>query len=180
MAEPSRTGGVPIPQQGDARYPWFCPKPTLSILFYTDYEGVNLNPDVDHIFNEFGVRILRDLLVNDDSDVADFDIVLLNRHLALANRLTPSLLSNFDEVWFFGYLQANTTSEPDNELTDPEVAALADWMATGGVVMAGDHSNERPDGADPSLNDLLSLGRAIGHRVPRAGALLGGWPAANW
>jgi hypothetical protein len=64
-----------------------------------------------------------------------------------------------------------TTTQVDNELTDPEVAALEGWMATGGVLMTGDHANQRPGGADPNLDELLNLGRAIGHRVPRAGAL---------
>jgi hypothetical protein len=173
MAEPMSTGGIPVPTQGEPRFRWFCPKPTVNILFYTDYEGVNLDSDVDSIANEFGVRILRDLLVGDDSDVATFQIALLNRHepTQASQKLTSTLLEGFDQVWFFGIRLANRTSEPDNELTNAEVAALAAWMADGGVLMAGDHSNPRPSDADPHLNPLLNLGRAIGHRVPRAGAL---------
>lgn len=173
MVERSSTGGVLIPQPGEPRFRWFCPKPTVSVLFYTDDEGVNLDADVDNILNEFGVRILQDLIVGDESDVADFQITLLNRHVPAhaSNKLTSTVLANYDEVWFFGTLQANTPSQPANELTDSEVAALADWMRTGGVLMAGDHSDPKPNDADSHLNDLLSLGRAIGHRVPRAGAL---------
>jgi hypothetical protein len=173
MAERGASGGVPIPERGHPRYPWFCPKPTLNILFYTDDDRVSFDANVHSPAHDFGVRILRDLLLADDSDQATLQVTLLNRHQPshAATKLTPTLLANYDEVWFFGTIQANTTSQPENELVDAEVAALSDWMATGGVLMAGDHSNPRPQGADPSLNDLLSLGRAIGHRVPRAGEL---------
>jgi hypothetical protein len=173
MVESSSTRGVPIPQLGDRRFPWFCPKPTVRILFYTDDLAVNLDPDVASGANEFGVRILHDLLLGDDSDVANFEITLLNRHepTHASNKLTPGVLGNYDQVWFFGLELANRTSRPQNELTDDEVAALGAWMATGGVLITGDHSNDRPDDVDSGLNDLLNLGRAIGHRVPRAGAL---------
>ena len=63
---------------------------------------------------------------------------------------------------------------PENELTDPEVQALEVWMSgssQGGVLITGDHSNGRPLGADPGLNSLVNLGRALGHRVPRGGRL---------
>lgn len=171
MAERVRAGGVPIPLRGEPRFRWFCPKPTVQILFYTDDSSVNLDPDVGG--NEFGVRILRDLLVGDDSDIADFQITLLNRHDGghASNKLTSGVLAAYDQVWFFGVGQANRPSQPQNELTDGEVAALAEWMGTGGVLITGDHSNPRPNDVDPSLDDLLNLGRAIGHRVPRAGLL---------
>jgi hypothetical protein len=175
MDEHADAGGVPVPQERDPRFRWYCPKPTVRILFYTDDTGVNLSADVEA--NEFGVRILRDLLVQDESDVADFDVTLLNRHFDAqgntqgANKLTPTQLEGFDQVWFFGTRLADTPGQPDNELTDSEVAALEQWMVTGGVLMTGDHANERPDDADPHLDNLLGLGRAIGHRVPRAGSL---------
>jgi hypothetical protein len=173
MAEPARTAGTPIPQPGDPRFRWFCPKPTVRILFYTDDVSVNLDPDVEALENEFGVAVLCDLLVGDDSDVADFQISLVNRHAAghASHKLTAARLAEFDQVWFFGIRLANTSTQPDNELTDPEVAALDDWMATGGVLVTGDHANPRPSGADPNLDPLLGLGRAIAHRVPRAGEL---------
>jgi hypothetical protein len=171
IEESATVGGIPIPREGDPRSRWFWPKPTVRILFYTDTGLVNLDDDWDA--NEFGVRILHDLIVEHESDLADFEISLVNRHRfsQADHKLTPKRLADFDEVWFFGYRQADTSSEPENELTDPEVAALEDWMATGGVLITGDHANPRPPGADPHLDDLLALGRAIGHRVPRAGAL---------
>jgi hypothetical protein len=168
------TGGTPIPQEGEPRFRWFCPKPTVKILFYTDDSfSVNLNAEVDDSSNEFGVRILHDLLVNDASDLADFEITLLDRHATghASDKLTTQVLASFDQVWFFGIGLANTSSQPENELTGPEVSALEAWMASGGVLMTGDHANPRPTNADPNLDRLLGLGRAIGHRVPRAGAL---------
>jgi hypothetical protein len=171
MAERLHSGGIPIPRPEELRFRWFCPKPTVEILFYTDDFSVSLDPGIDA--NDFGVRILRDLLIGDDSDIADFQVTLLNRHDGghANNRLTASVLAPYDQVWFFGIAQANTTSQPQNELTDAEVAALADWMSAGGVLITGDHSNPRPSTADPALDDLLNLGRAIGYRVPRAGLL---------
>ena len=147
------------------------PEPTVRILFYTDDDYISLDEDIDAY--DFGVRILHDLLVHDDSDRATFEIDLVNRHEGghAANKLTPDRLATYDQVWFFGHRQANTSSETQNELVDSEVTALADWMTAGGVLMTGDHSNPRPNGADPSLASLLGLGRAIGHKVPRAGSL---------
>jgi hypothetical protein len=168
MDEQASVGGTPIPREGDPRFRWFCPKPTVRILFYTD-SGLITNASAD----EFGVHILRELLQEHDSDLAEFQIQLINRHSSshADHKLTPKRLADFDEVWFFGYLQANTSNEPENELTDAEVAALEDWMGAGGVLMTGDHANPRPPGADPHLDELLGLGRAIAHRVPRAGAM---------
>jgi hypothetical protein len=143
----------------------------VRILFYTDHDSVNLDDDVNNFVNEFGLRILKDLLVNHVSNIAKFEITLLNRHHGgqASQKLTAALLAGFDQVWFFGIQLANTITQIDNELTDPEVAALKDWMTTGGVLMTGDHANPRP-GA-PLPGNLFGLGRAIGHRVPRAGEL---------
>ena len=183
MAERTRTSGFRIPQEGELGFRLFCPKPTIKILFYTDYWMIHLDPDDGTYVTEFGARILADLLAADDSDSAELQVTLYNRHGLTGTsyepmgpyypntKLTPEVLAEFDEVWFFGYRQANTPAEPDNELTDPEVAALTEWMATGGVLMSGDHSNPRPNDADASLDDLLNMGRAIGKRVPRAGEL---------
>ena len=75
-------------------------------------------------------------------------------------------------MWFFGIRQCNVTGQPENELTNAEVADLQSWMDSGGgVLMTGDHANPRPFGADPGLDALVILGRALGHRVPRAGEL---------
>ena len=169
MAERTRTSGFRIPQEGELGFRLFCPKPTIKILFYTDYWMIHLDPDDGTYVTEFGARILADLLAADDSDSAELQVTLYNRHGLTGTsyepmgpyypntKLTPEVLAEFDEVWFFGYRQANTPAEPDNELTDPEVAALTEWMATGGVLMSGDHSNPRPNDADASLDDLFNL-----------------------
>ena len=187
MDNQEQMGGTPIPQEGDPRLVWYCPKPTIRILFYVDDPAMNLSPWYerrDHrggrlsvTENEFGLYIMRDLLMNEGSELADFEISLLDRHQGgqAANRLVPDLLAGYDEVWFFGRRQMNTPTEPDNELTDPEIAALLEWMNSGGMLMTGDHANPQPRVGgvyvDPTLDHLLGLGRAIGHRVPRAGAL---------
>lgn len=103
----------------------------------------------------------------------------------------------FDQIWFFGIHQVNITAfspsffrgGPENELDADEVRGLASWMTAdeangfpgGGILMTGDHSNERPDDALVGKNPLcpdqssvasrLGLGRAVGRCVPRAGQL---------
>ena len=108
----------------------------------------------------------------------------MNRHASghASDKLTDALLAGYDQVWFFGVEQCNLPWAPENELTDDEVKALRSWMdAGGGVLMTGDHSNPRPFMADPNLDSNVNLGRALGHRVPRAGQLRRweGLPTAN-
>jgi len=145
-----------------------CPRPTVRILFYTDDLSVEFDDASD-----FGVSRLRNLILDHNPFYATFDIDLVNRHEGshAANKLTSALLSTYDQVWFFGVKQANTSTSPQNELTSAEVGALSSWMATGGVLITGDHANQRPPGAASTLNSLVNLGRAIGHKVPRAGEL---------
>ncbi|WP_143139126.1 hypothetical protein [Lentzea waywayandensis] len=165
-------GNVLVPSRGHPWFPWYCPKPTVRILCYTDHPQVNfeLAPD-------FGLRQLRDLIVSHNTFHANFDIDVLDRHAGghAKNLLTTDLLRNYDQVWLFGFEQCDRSSAPHNELTDAEVAALDDWMgpaAQGGVLITGDHANPRPgDATDAGLDPLLNLGRALGHRVPRAGRL---------
>lgn len=158
-----------FPDREHLWWPWFCPKPTVTILFYTDDPTVVLNTT-----SVFGVGRLRDLLVNHNTFHATFQVDALDRHAGghATNKLTPDLLARYDQVWFFGVRQANIAGQTENELTPPEVDALQTWMdAGGGVLMTGDHANPRPAGADPGLDERVNLGRAIGHRVPRAGEL---------
>jgi hypothetical protein len=118
-----------------------------------------------------------------------------------ANRIDDVLASEFaatgqpfDEIWFFGVHQANISKSTlglfeggqHNELDANEVSAILNWMQEnklkefpgGGVLMTGDHSNQRPDNVvEPSCPEpnvdktLLGLGRALGRCVPRAGLL---------
>ncbi|QXV59354.1 hypothetical protein [Amycolatopsis sp. TNS106] len=142
-------------------------KPKIRILFYTDLVGFTGN-------NGFSLGIVRDLILANQPFFAEFEIDLLNRHEGghAAGKLTSEVLAGYEQVWFFGFLPCNMPGQPENELVDAEVAALRAWMdAGGGVLITGDHSNPRPPGADPSLPEYLNLGRALGHRVPRAGEL---------
>lgn len=108
-----------------------------------------------------------------------------------AQKLNPELLERFDQVWFFGIHQVNKRDSslgvpgggtPHSELDDTEVGHLREWMRSGGVLMAGDHANPDPrqplrPRSDPFCpagvkhETFLGLGRALGHRVPRAGEL---------
>lgn len=168
MDEDLHIGDVFIPKKDHPFFPLFCPKPTVRILFYTDDFSVILNNTSD-----FGVGILRDLIMSKNTFYVTFDIDLVNRHDGghAARKITPALLGSYDQVWFFGVLQCNLPGQQENELTNPEVASLEAWMASGGVLITGDHANRRPGGADPGLDPFVNLGRAIGHGVPRAGDL---------
>ncbi|MFL6098571.1 MAG: hypothetical protein ACJ71T_01295 [Actinomycetales bacterium] len=158
-----------LPGEGHAWWRWFCPRPTVKILFYTDSNLVDFNAGLD-----FGVDHLRDILRTQSSFYAQFDIDLVNRHSGghANHKLTAALLNGYDQLWIFGVLQCNQQGLPENELTAAEVADLRAWMdAGGGVLITGDHSNPRPPDADSALDPYLNLGRAIGRGVPRAGEL---------
>jgi hypothetical protein len=125
-----------IPDKLHPWWPWFCPRPTVRILFYTDNSGVTLDDSQD-----FGVNRLRDLILGHNTFYAAFVVDVVNRHAGghAAHKLTSAVLAQYHQVWFFGVLQANLPSQPENELTDPEVTALRAWMdAGGGVLMTGD------------------------------------------
>ena len=142
-------------------------KPKVRILLYTDLVRLTGN-------NGFALGIMRQLILENQPFFVDFEIDLVDRHDGghAKNKITPLLLANYEQVWFFGFMQANLPGQPENELTDPEVAALRPWMdAGGGVLITGDHSNPRPPEVDPALGDFLNLGRALGFRVPRASEL---------
>jgi hypothetical protein len=138
----------------------------VRILFYTDDFSVELG-----YATSFGVGRLRDLVVGHNTFHADFQVSLVQRHAGghAANKLTPALLADYDQVWVFGVRQTNQAGEPENELTAAEVAALRQWMdAGGGLLVTGDHSNPNP--VDPN-GPYLNLGRALGRAIPRAGEL---------
>lgn len=173
-------------------------KEEIRILLYTDdplgiREGDGLT----------GLSRMRAHLTAHSPAFATFKIDYKSRNVPnnpAGNKLTPELLANYDEVWFFGVHQVNRGDSlnavgvlrggPQSELEPAEVDALKLWMKVreengilvggGGVVVTGDHSNKRPDDArptdafgedPPSQDGFLGLGRAIGRRVPRAGRL---------
>lgn len=168
-------------------------KPIIRILLYTDHPRVitpgqdltNLGTMIDHLHAHaptFG-RLCIKWLSRNSSD-AD-------------NKLNREMLKQYDQIWFFGIHQLsgeNFISEslrggPESELNANEVHALQDWMKVeehgglkgGGVLMTGDHAENRPthlkltqnnlcpDGSDKEM--FLGLGRALGRCVPRAGLL---------
>jgi len=122
----------------------------------------------------------------------------LNQHAdrRIDTELNQNPNSPYHEVWFFGLHQIKKDQYrfqfpggggPRSEFDKDEVAALEEWMrvdpANGskgiGVLVAGDHANPPPDqqpisGATkfcpPSLDHktFLSLGRALGIKIPRA------------
>jgi hypothetical protein len=169
--------------------------PTIRILFYADSYAttvaeVPMIPVLRHQprdeSTEFGLRILKDTL--ESAIFPRCSVTVLNRYYdydsegftvgprAAPNKLTSQLLSQFDEVWFFGQHLDNSDNEDDgfaeSVLTDQEVFALLEWMdAGGGVLVTGDHSNPPTPHIEGDGAPLLNLGRAMGHRIPRAGEL---------
>jgi hypothetical protein len=105
--------------------------PDIRILFYADFSGMNLLPvsPGGHLRGqeeEFGLRILKDILEANVSPAISVDLV--NRFWTLdsnggvmmdapANtaspaKLTPARLRNYDEIWFFGHHLGNFNDEP--------------------------------------------------------------------
>jgi hypothetical protein len=157
----------------------------IRILFYTDrYHSEN--PAQDFTLEPAGdlsLSMLRDLIVANKPTTADIEVGLVNRNMGshAEKKLTSDLLKEYDELWVFGHYQADYHPSaavfdsryggPYNELDDSEVAALEAWMKTGGVLITGDHSEEKQNGHDTTLPSFLGLGRALGHRIPRAGRM---------
>jgi hypothetical protein len=164
--------------------------PTIRILLYTD------DPETQIDDREFGLGTMVAHLEAHKPAFADLKICLLCRNatqpVPAANRLVEELISQFDEIWFFGFHQINRSGPGGlflrgtlgSELEDGEVEALTKWMKAdnngGGVMVTGDHSEEAPPDAvqtqvktcpDSGVETKLGLGRAIGRCVPRAGQL---------
>ena len=175
--------------------------PTIKILIYADDpDTVNLSSSLEQLFS-LGLLVERlrarepasarfSITYANRYDPSNTDTI--NKiHDVLADELT-STGQPFDEIWFFGMHQSNLSDfslsffqgGPENEFDENEVNELLRWMGDdpgGGVLMSGDHSNPRPSNPAPSTNprcpdrgadaETLSLGRAIGRCVPRAGSL---------
>jgi hypothetical protein len=177
--------------------------PTIKILFYTDdpreiTQGNNLlglRLMIEHLNgHQPAFARIRHQWVSRSSNVNNHADNKIDEILRKEEETTGK---PFDEIWFFGMHQANTEKFSltvsrggnESELGEAEVLALENWMALngskgsvgGGVLMTGDHSNERPDGTIPGENprcpdnsagqEFLGLGRALGRCVPRAGQL---------
>jgi len=155
----------------------------IRILFYTDYDEMT-----DQSCAAFGLSELRKLILFKTAPLCGIftvEMSSINRHRDLttgeivkgANKLTKNLLDQFDEIWFFGFLQTNTLETSENELNNDEVSNLRAWMdAGGGVFLTGDHSIPDvrlcdDDQRNQDHQTYLNIGRALGHRIPRAGQL---------
>lgn len=173
-------------------------KPTIKILLYTDAPIHVVKESV----GRFGLgRMIQQLKAHApafadlcikwegryslDSERADNKInVVLKRELEQTGE-------PFDEIWVFGVHQINRKSfnlrvrggTPESELDAAEIDALREWMdGGGGVLITGDHADERPADATPKAPDprfpdrfrnaqFLGLGRALGRNIPRAGLM---------
>lgn len=181
---------IPVPD--DKTEP--CPeKPIIRILIYTD-DPISVTDDE---LIPFGVGRLKKHLKLHEPAFAKLCVELKSRNEDEDNhancRLDDSILKAkepYHQIWFFGIHQVNRSpytlefpvgGGPRSELEDDEVEGLKCWMATGGVLIAGDHANPDPRSSIPSGDQFcpvgvnhetfLGLGRAIGHKVPRAGEL---------
>lgn len=165
----------------------FANKPDLRILIYTDDNDMNFDMPF------LGLGEMDKRLKAHAPTFANLETVLVcrNQNQNADNKLDDVLNTAaqegkpFDEIWFFGLKQANTDQlfgqshgGPNNKLDDGELEALRQWMSTqngghgGGVLMTGDHGHPAPQRLrEPNLDPFIGLGRAIGHSVPRAGAL---------
>src|SRR5262245_51619508 len=120
------------------------------ILIYSDDERFSENGDeAGHGGMSIAIKLIKFKL----KPLMNVDIVLLNRHPKdedgkvshALNKLTADVLNQFDVLWVFGYKKVNTDSEPENELTEPEVNSLKEWMDAGhGIMVTGDHSEQTP------------------------------------
>src|SRR5215218_9515043 len=108
----------------------------IRILVYADHSDFSLDP----IGVDGGLRDLERFTKEKTKGIADVVFTFMQRHdhdpqgneINAAHKLDIDLLNQFDEVWFFGVRQIDTKTEPNNELTEPEIADLTEWMQTGG------------------------------------------------
>lgn len=173
-------------------------KPTIKILLYTDNPEIAPTNDPGQLF---GLGSMLDRLKAHAPTFANIEPKWVSRNSDdqhPADHKLDAILKNedFDEIWFFGMHQSNTTEfslnnrrgGPESELNQSEIETLKEWMRVredgcggGGVLISGDHSSETPTDliigtnsicADTSSGqNLLGLGRALGRCVPRAGSL---------
>lgn len=148
---------------------------TINILVYTDTLRISEKPGVT-----WSVSIVKEILETKQSDFVEFKLKVVNRYEKppAARKIDRELLSQYDVVWLFGRYTKNmpvftlNDGGPDNELDPRERWELRKWMAEGGLLISGDHSEPPPGGqsTDP-VKTFLCLGRALGKRVPRAGQM---------
>src|SRR5688572_18186625 len=121
---------------------------TIRILVYADTPDFTDKPGS----LKGGLADLKRFAIEKTKDFADVTFTFLQRHgrdeqgkeINAENKLTGELLREFEEVWFFGVRQIDTSAQPNNELTQEEVDVLHEWMRCGGVFLTGDHSSPDP------------------------------------
>lgn len=172
-------------------------KPTIRILLYTD--DPTIVKDSDKEIDPLSIGKMKKHLETHSPAFAKIDPVLLSRNSAVGHlpdhKLDVALAKEtYDQIWFFGIHQVNKPKfklglkggGPQSELDENEVKELKKWMSEdgmrGGVLVTGDHANPHPDAEIPHSKNkfcpegfdhekFLSLGRALGKFVPRAGLL---------
>ena len=157
---------------------------TINVLIYTDHPDIASTSDDTGL----GVSMLKRLLETKTLALADFTVDVINRYEgfdtpnppATVKKLTDTLLAKYDELWLFGFWQADVNTPfdpkfsggPDNELDPDELNVVEKFMASKGLLIAGDHSEYAPGGqqTDP-IESFICLGAAFGKNVTRAGEL---------
>ncbi len=174
-------------------------RPTIKILLYTDAPTEVVRAPV----GRFGLGRMIQQLEAHAPAFADVSVKWAGRYSqgsktadnkinVVMNKEVLETKEPFDEIWFFGVHQINKErldlrvgggGGPESELDAAEVDALRTWMdAGGGVLLTGDHANEKPlDAIDKDPNPrcpdkfrkakFLGLGRALGRCIPRAGLM---------
>lgn len=156
--------------------------PTLNIILYTDYPTLFHENPLDP---DGGLTDLEAFIKDKTKQFVNVNFQLVSRHGADAitgvelhgeEMITDQLLHDAHELWIFGRRMRKTSDEPHNELEDTEIEILERHMGPErriGIFVTGDHS-ESPEGlaCNQGTHDgYMSLGRALGRRMPIAGLL---------
>jgi hypothetical protein len=138
----------------DKRFPWWRPPAKVRILMYAD-SVVQFNGGsflgLQYVYNLLKSRAYS--YVNFQIDTAHRDGTDPTASISGAKKLTDlDIITNYDQIWFFGF-------NPTPNLSADEVSLLDKFMAapkSGGVLVTGDHAN---------------LGRGIAGQITRAGQM---------
>jgi hypothetical protein len=165
----------------------FADLSTIRILVYTD-DPIEVTANET---GDFGIGLMKKFLSEHQPAFAKTEVDLISRNSGKKkeNHATEKLTKvlpggNYDQIWFFGIHLSNLSAfhwsglnfkqrgGPESELTEAEVIFLKEWMRGNGVLVTGDHSEPPFATATfpdlPERPELVSLGRALGHKVPRA------------
>ena len=156
--------------------------PTLNIVLYTDYPTWFHETPLDP---EGGLTDLEAFIREKTKHQVNVKFKLISRHgadpgngveLHGENLITEQLLCDADELWIFGRRIQITHGSPHNELEDSEIKILEKYIRGDrriGILVTGDHA-QSPEGLachQSTHETYMSLGRALGKRIPIAGLL---------